>query len=93
MGKGDKRSARGKRVIGSSGVSRQKKKVKYVAPVEEKKATKSPASTSAKVTADTKKKAAPKKAAPKKEAVKKAAEKKPAAKKEAPKKAAAKKEK
>ena len=61
MGKGDKRSAKGKRIIGSSGVSRQKKKMTYTAPVEEVKAEK---------------KAAPKKAAAKKAAPKKAADKK-----------------
>lgn len=80
MGKGDKKSARGKRVIGSSGVSRQKKKNTYVAPA-------APAKKAAPKTEEVAKKAAPKKAAPKK-----AAAKKPAAKKAAPKKAAAKKE-
>lgn len=77
MGKGDKRTARGKRVIGSSGVSRQKKKVKYVvpeAPVKKKAAPKvekkaAPKKATAKKT--TAKKAAPKKAAPKKAATKK----------------------
>lgn len=57
MGKGDKRTAKGKRIIGSTGVSRQKKKTTYTAPVVEVK---------------TAKKAAPKKAAAKKAAPKKA---------------------
>ncbi len=52
MGKGDKKSARGKRIIGSSGVTRQKKKTTYIAPEataekvvapKEKKAVKKPA--------------------------------------------------
>ena len=60
MGKGDKRSAKGKRTIGSAGVSRQKKKVTYTAPVAEVKEEKKAAP----------KKAAAKKAAPKKEATK-----------------------
>lgn len=51
MGKGDKRSAKGKRVIGSSGVTRQKKKSTYVAPAPAEK----------KVVKATTKKAAPKK--------------------------------
>ena len=38
MGKGDRKSARGKRIIGSSGVTRKRKKTKYVAPVPEVKA-------------------------------------------------------
>jgi ribosomal small subunit protein bTHX len=65
MGKGDKRSAKGKRIIGSSGVTRQKKKMSYVAtaPTEEK------------VEKATAKKAAPKKAT-KKAPAKKAASKK-----------------
>ncbi|MGB0390791.1 MAG: 30S ribosomal protein THX [Salibacteraceae bacterium] len=77
MGKGDKKSAKGKRIIGSSGVSRQKKKNTYVAPAAPvKKAT-------PKKAAEAKpKKAAAKKPAAKKAAPKKAAAKKPAAKKE-----------
>ena len=72
MGKGDKRTARGKRVLGSSGVSRQKKKIKYVAPEVPVK----------KEAPKAEKKAAPKKAAAKKPAAKKAAPKKAAAKKD-----------
>jgi len=73
MGKGDKRTARGKRVIGSSGVSRQKKKIKYVAPEAPVKKAEAPKAE---------KKAAPKKAAAKKTTAKKAAQKKAAAKKD-----------
>jgi len=73
MGKGDKRSAKGKRIIGSSGVSRQKKKFKYVAPEVPVKKEAAPKAE---------KKAAPKKAAAKKPAAKKAAPKKAAAKKD-----------
>jgi ribosomal small subunit protein bTHX len=70
MGKGDKRSAKGKRIIGSSGVSRQKRKDIYVAPEAPKKAA-------------PKAKAAEKKVAPKKEADKKTATKKATPKKAA----------
>ena len=52
MGKGDKRSAKGKRIIGSSGVTRQKKKTSYVSAAHAEK----------KVVKATTKKAAPKKA-------------------------------
>lgn len=76
MGKGDKRSAKGKRIIGSSGVSRQKKKDIYVAPATPVK------KASTKKEEDQPKKAAAKKPAAKKAAPKKAAAKKPAAKKE-----------
>tara|TARA_R110002050_G_scaffold176775_1_gene309765 strand:- start:25719 stop:25958 length:240 start_codon:yes stop_codon:yes gene_type:complete len=78
MGKGDKKSAKGKRIIGSSGVTRQKKKNTYVAPA-------SPVKKAAPTKVAETKKAAPKKAAPKK-----AAAKKPAAKKASPKKVATK---
>ena len=74
MGKGDKRSAKGKRVLGSSGVSRQKKKNTYVAPA-------TPKEKATPKTEEPAKKATPKKAAAKKTAPKKAAAKKPAAKK------------
>jgi len=69
MGKGDKRSAKGKRILGSSGVSRQKKKDVYVAPATPAKKTET-------------KEEAPKKAASKKAAAKKPAAKKAAPKKE-----------
>jgi ribosomal small subunit protein bTHX len=62
MGKGDKKTARGKRIMKSSGVTRQRKKSTYKPPVEEAK----PAA----------KKAAPKKPAAKKATTKKAAPKK-----------------
>ncbi len=64
MGKGDKKTAKGKRVMGSAGVTRQKIKNTYVpsaAPVKK---------------AVEKKDASPKKAAAKKPAAKKAAPKK-----------------
>ncbi len=70
MGRGDKKSAKGKRTIGSYGVSRQKKKTTY-----------KPSATTA--TEETVKKAAVKKAAVKKETEPKAEVKKPAAKKPA----------
>ena len=80
MGKGDKRTAKGKRIIGSSGVSRQKKKNSYVAPEPAPKKT-----VAKKATTD--KKAAPKKTTAKKTTTtKKAAPKKTAAKKETSKK-------
>jgi ribosomal small subunit protein bTHX len=65
MGKGDRKSARGKRIMGSSGVTRKRKKTKYVAPVPEAKAAPK---------VETKKEAAPKPAA-KKPAAKKATKK------------------
>ncbi|MFT4753688.1 MAG: ribosomal small subunit protein bTHX [Salibacteraceae bacterium] len=75
MGKGDKKSAKGKRIIGSSGVSRQKVKSTYVAPTTPVK------KAAAKETEDAPKKAVAKKPAAKKAAPKKAATKKPAAEK------------
>lgn len=78
MGKGDKKTGKGKRILGSSGVSRQRKKDTYSPPATPvKKATPTPEAEDA---------------APKKAAAKKTATKKPAAKKAAPKKAAVKKE-
>ena len=71
MGKGDRKSARGKRIIGSSGVTRKRKKVTYVAPVPEKKVK----------PAEETKKTVAKKAPTKKTAEKKTTAKKPAAKK------------
>ena len=65
MGKGDKKTARGKRIIGSSGVTRQKKKATFVVP-------------EAPVKKPTPKKAPKKAAAPKKTTAKKAAPKKAA---------------
>ena len=81
MGKGDKRSAKGKRILGSSGVTRQKKKNVYVAPAAPAKKTAPKADAEAPKKAAAKKPAA-KKPAAKKAAPKKAATKKPAAKKE-----------
>jgi 30S ribosomal protein S31 len=73
MGKGDKKTAKGKRIMGSYGVSRQKKKDTYMANVAggAKPSNEAPD------------------AAPKKEAVKKPAVKKPAAEKPAAEKIAA----
>ena len=72
MGKGDKKSKKGKITLGSYGVRRKKKKTKaYVAPVEKP----------AKKEAAEKKPAAKKKAAAKKPAAKKATAKKAPAKK------------
>lgn len=83
MGKGDKKTAKGKRILGSYGVSRPKKK-DMPSVVAEKSAK--PKAVKEKVAAKAvaeKKEAAPKKAAVKKETVAKkpVAEKKPAAKK------------
>ena len=62
MGKGDRKTARGKRTIGSYGVSRKRKKsVKFVAKPKKKKAP-------AKKTADTAEKPVAKKAPAKKKA-------------------------
>ena len=67
MGKGDKKSRRGKTVNGTYGVRRPRKKNKTTAVVTTKKATSTKAkSTAAKVTADKPKAAAKPKAAPKK---------------------------
>jgi len=65
MGKGDKKTAKGKRVMGSYGKTRQKKKDSVVIPVAK---TEKPAKEK-------------KEAAPKKETVKKTTTKKPAAEK------------
>ena len=74
MGKGDKRSAKGKRTRGSSGVTRQRKKTTYTAPEAPEKKVKEKKSEDAPKKAATKKpaakKATTKKAAPKKEAAK-----------------------
>lgn len=75
MGKGDKKTAKGKRIIGSSGVTRQRKKATYTPPA-------APVKKAAPKKAAAKKEAAPKKTAAKKPAAKKAAPKKAAAKKE-----------
>lgn len=64
MGKGDKKTAKGKRIIGSSGVTRQRKKATYTPPAAPVKKA-APKKEAAKKTAA--KKAAPKKAAAKKE--------------------------
>ena len=81
MGKGDKKSKRGKISKGSSGVRRQKK-VAVIEPVEKPKMAKAKNVAPAKETV--------KKAPAKKSAAKKSAAKKPAAKKPAPKKSATK---
>ena len=86
MGKGDKKSKRGKISKGSSGVRRQKK-VAVIEPVEKPKMAKAKNVAPAK---ETVKKAPAKKPAVKKPAAKKPAAKKPAAKKPAPKKLATK---
>ena len=86
MGKGDKKSKRGKISKGSSGVRRQKK-VAVIEPVEKPKMAKAKNVAPAK---ETVKKAPAKKSAAKKPAAKKPAAKKPAAKKPAPKKLATK---
>ncbi len=70
MGRGDKKTAKGKRTIGSYGVSRPRKQATY------------PATTSVTETVEEEVKTAAKKAAAKKPAAKKPAAKKPAAKKE-----------
>lgn len=75
MGKGDKKTAKGKRVRGSYGVSRKRKESvsNSITPVvvKEEKVTKTKAAPKAKKTddADTVKKAAPKKAASKKASI------------------------
>lgn len=81
MGKGDKKTAKGKRSQGSYGITRKRKKAtNNVAPIKEKAAEKEKVK---KVTSDEKPKkaAAPKKVAEKKPVEKKATEKKPAVKK------------
>ena len=93
MGKGDKKTAKGKRILGSYGVSRPKKKDKPVVVAEKSVKPKAEAKVAKKAVAE-KKEVAPKKVAEKKETVAKketaakkpAAEKKPAAKKPAAKK-------
>jgi ribosomal small subunit protein bTHX len=80
MGRGDKKTAKGKRTIGSFGVSRPRKKATY------------PATTSISKTVEENQEPVAKKAAAKKPAAKKPAAKKPAAKKPAAKKTTAKKE-
>ena len=91
MGKGDKKSKRGKISKGSSGVRRQKK-VAVIEPVEKPKMAKAKNVAPAKETVKKApaKKPAVKKPAAKKPAAKKPAAKKPAAKKPAPKKLATK---
>jgi ribosomal small subunit protein bTHX len=85
MGKGDRKTAKGKRFLGSTGVSRQKKKTTAkVATVEKPKPTKT---TKAKATKTTEKKTAAKKTTTKATTAKKTT-----AKKTTTKKAAAKKE-
>lgn len=85
MGKGDKRTAKGKRIIGSSGVSRQRKKVTYSAPLAESKPVKKEAPKKAAAKKATTTKTTATKATAAKTTAKKAAPKKTAAKKAAPK--------
>ncbi len=58
MGKGDKRSKKGKRIIGTSGVSRQKKKVDITATKKKKAPKKAAAKKAAPKAAPAKEKAA-----------------------------------
>ncbi len=86
MGKGDKKTKKGKRTVGSAGNSRPNKRKKRLASVKKAGAKKAAPKKAEKTAAP--KKAAAKKAAPKKAAAKKAAPKKAEATKAAPKKAA-----